>query len=106
MKKFTSFSRCHKETFYLKKATCCFWAPLERQNLPLQKVCHHFNRMMSGKDITKHMINRNIRIVQEIGLRTWLTEIQQSDWSVAVVLNSIDHAVEKHFPKTIETVVY
>ena len=37
--------------------------------------------------------------------RTWLTEIQESDWSVAMVLNSIDHAVEGHVLKTIDNVL-
>ena len=32
-------------------------------------------------------------------IRTWLTKIQQSDWSVAVVYNLIDHAVEIHILK-------
>ena len=36
---------------------------------------------------------------------TWLIEIQQSDWSVAVVLNSVDHSVENHVLKPIEMTI-
>ena len=33
-------------------------------------------------------------------IRTRLTEIQQSDWSVALAQNEIDHVVEDHVLKT------
>ena len=34
------------------------------------------------------------------GIRTWSTEVQQSNWLVTVVENWIDHAVKKHVLKT------
>ena len=35
-------------------------------------------------------------------IRTWLIEIQQSDWLVSVILNSLDHTVENHVLKTVD----
>ena len=42
-------------------------------------------------------------VFAETLLRTWMTEIQQSDWLVAVVYNSTDHAVDNHVLKTIDS---
>ena len=37
-----------------------------------------------------------------MNIRTWLTEIQQSDLPVTLVENSVDHAVENHVLKAID----
>ena len=35
-------------------------------------------------------------------IKSWLNEIQQSDWLVVVVENSVDHTVKNHVLKTID----
>ena len=46
--------------------------------------------------IALNLDSQRTRSVRLYHVRTWLTEVQHFDWLVTIVLNSVDHAVEKY----------